>query len=55
MYNFVTKELNGDLSSSEYHLIPALRQNVGCHKLKGDREEETVVTGLLKTEDTELH
>jgi hypothetical protein len=47
--------ISEDLSPSEYHLFPALKQNLGAHEFNGDREVGTVVTRLLKAEDTELY
>jgi hypothetical protein len=33
-----------DLAPSDYHLFPALWQNLGSHNFKDDREMKTAVT-----------
>jgi len=54
-YNFVTTESKLIvITSGKFiaHPFAALQQNLGCHKLKDDREVETVVTGWMITEDS---
>jgi len=52
-YNFVTTESKLILITSGKfvaHPFPALQQNLGCHKIKDDREMETAVTGWMITD-----
>jgi hypothetical protein len=40
------------LTPGDYHLFPALKQNLGGLRFKDDHEVETIVTQWLITEDT---
>jgi len=54
-FNFITTEsklILITLGKFVAHPIPALHQNLGCHKLKDDHEVETVVTRWMITEDS---
>jgi hypothetical protein len=42
-------------SPSDCHLFTALKQNLGGHKFKDDREVQTVVTRWLITQDTDWY
>jgi hypothetical protein len=64
VHNFANKELafilsirlrTENSSPSNYHLFPALKQNLGCEKFKDDSETERVVTWWLITEDTDFY
>jgi hypothetical protein len=60
-HNFVNKDptliviTSGNQSSSEYLLFPELKQNLGGHNFKDNRELETAVTRWLVTEETDLY
>jgi hypothetical protein len=33
-----------DMAPSSFHLFPALKQNLGCHRFKGDRVVKIIIT-----------
>lgn len=44
---------SGNLSPSDYPLLPTLKQYLGGHIPEGDREIQTAVTLWLTTQDTD--
>jgi hypothetical protein len=62
VYIFVTNEpwnivvpYNHGLAPSVYHILQALKQNFGAHKLKDDRKVEKVLTRWLITKERDVY
>ena len=59
-YNFVNKELplvvniSGDLATDYCQFFPGLKQNTGCHKIKGSCDFPTAVYKLACTDDRDF-
>jgi len=49
---YVLPIYEGNLSPSDFHFFPAMKENLGCHKFEANREVKTVVTQWLVTLDT---